>query len=567
MSAALALAGCPGDDDGRSSSGGTGPGIDSIGPATSADGTEGDSESIETAGEVQLAYLQVEPTESLIELNLDSPMSLPLTVTAVYTNGDSEDVTAEATWEVDNPQVGAMNGSTLEIPGYPDSTFISSIIYATVGADQGRAQVTIAAYRLDEDFFFVLPFDDPNGDQTKPLTFSTEVKSMDVFVNMDTTGSMGGALSNLQSSIATTIIPGIQALVPDTQFGGGTFEDFPIIPYGNAGTDQPFELFQEITADVGAVQSAVLGFVLGSGGDGPESNFEALYQIATGEGLAGPAPTSVPPNVSGIGGVGFREGSLPVVVSITDAVSHDTLDNSCFQQYAGAVAAVAHSRDQTVGALRNICARVVQIATNGAPSCSPMSDGIFLAQQTGAVIPPEAWDLAGHPAGCSPGQCCTGLNGAGVAPDGNGMCPMVYQAQFNGTGVDTSFSSAIQLLAAYGRFGVTSQVLGVDTDVEGMPLPAGTTTADFIKAVTPFDHGPVPLPGVPDPTIGPSSFNDVIPNTDVIFQVRAFNDFVEGGTQPRLFTATIEVLADDCGDLDEREVFILVPPDALPPVG
>jgi len=146
-----------------------------------------------------------------------------------------------------------------------------------------------------------------------------------------------------------------------------------------------------------------------------------------------------------------------------------------------------------------------------------------------------------------------------------GMCPMVYFAQSNGTGVDTSFSSAIQLLAAYGRFGVTSQVNGVDADTNGMPLPAGTTTADFIKGVIPLDHGPVPLPGVPDPTIGPTSFQNVIPNTDVIFDVRAFNDFVEQTAQPRLFVATIEVLADDCGDLDEREVFILVPPEALPP--
>jgi hypothetical protein len=47
--------------------------------------------------------------------------------------------------------------------------------------------------------------------------------------------------------------------------------------------------------------------------------------------------------------------------------------------------------------------------------------------------------------------------------------------------------------------------------------------------------------------------------------VRAFNDFVPQEDYPRLFTATIEVLADDCGELDSREVFILVPPDPLPP--
>jgi hypothetical protein len=215
-------------------------------------------------------------------------------------------------------------------------------------------------------------------------------------------------------------------------------------------------------------------------------------------------------------------------------------------------------------AMNGICGRIVQIALyNGA--CSALSDGILFAEATGAVIPPEAWDVAGHPAGCAAGQCCTGLNGAGVAPSPSGLCPMAYQANFSGTGVDTSFSSAIQLLAAYGSFNVGSQVLGTATDVDGVALPGGTTTADFIKAVTPFDHGPVPLPGVPDPTLTPTTFENVIPDTDVIFTVQAFNDFVPQEDHPRLFAATIEVLADDCGELDSREVFILVPPDPLPP--
>ena len=95
----------------------------------------------------------------------------------------------------------------------------------------------------------------------------------------------------------------------------------------------------------------------------------------------------------------------------------------------------------------------------------------------------------------------------------------------------------------------------------------GTTTADFIKAVTPFSHGVVPLPGVPDPTLTPTQFLDVIPDTDVTFTIEAYNDFVMQGQDPRIFVANIRILADDCGDLDEREVFILVPPLELPPPG
>jgi hypothetical protein len=74
----------------------------------------------------------------------------------------------------------------------------------------------------------------------------------------------------------------------------------------------------------------------------------------------------------------------------------------------------------------------------------------------------------------------------------------------------------------------------------------------------------VPVPGVPDPTLTATEFQGVVPDTDVTFDIEAYNDFVPQGPDPRLFVATIRILADNCGTLDEREVFILVPPGALP---
>ncbi len=554
-----AACGGGGGSDGSADSGGIG----TLGESTSADGTVGST--------MPVLYLEVQPAELVQEVDLGSSAQVPYTVTAVYVDGSMADVTAEASFSLSNPQVGEMNGATLEVPELAESRFASGIVTATVGEDAGQAQITLAAYDTEDDFFFILPFDDPDGEQTKPLTFSTELKSMDVFVNMDTTFSMDGALLNLQEAMADTIIPDIQGQVPDTQFGGGTFQDFPLRGYGIPGSDQPFRLFQSITADTIAVQDAVLDFMLGDGGDPTESHFEALYQIATGEGLTGPAPTDVESNEEGLGGVGFREGALPVVVSITNQGSHVVSGGpaSC-PAYMGEVAAVAHSREQTIEALGGICARMVQIAVadppdNDSPGCNARVDGVNLTEGTGSVIPPEAWDIGGRPAGCSSGECCTGPDGQGEEPNGEGLCPMVFQAESDGTGVDTSFSSAIQLLAAYGRFGVTRQISGVGTDIDGVDLPAGVNTADFITAVTPSGHGPVPLEGVGEPTLGETSFENVIPDTDVIFDVRAFNDFVMQTASPQVFVANIEVFADDCGELDARDVYILVPPVELPP--
>lgn len=542
------------------------------GPTTGVDVSSDGGDTTTSAGnDATLLFLRVDPPDTILELDLNTAGSQDFTVDAVYSDGDVIDVTGDVTWQVSNPAVGAMNGATLQIPAFADNFFESAILTAEIEGETGQAQITIASYDFSQDFFFVLPFEDRAGNQDQPLTFSTDVKSMDVFINMDTTGSMGDELSNLQSALANTIIPAIQMQVPNTQFGVGNFEDFPLDGYGsNADGDQPFALAQAITNNVASVQAAVFGLTLGFGVDDPESNIEALYQIATGEGLASPAPTNVAANNVGIGGVGFREGALPVVVSITDAISHDTASNACSglgEQYAGSVATVAHSQAEALDALNGICGRVIQIAAGSTGSCTAYEDGVQFSEGTGAVIPPEAWDVDGRPPGCAAGQCCTGLNGTGRAPNGEGLCPMAYSAATNGTGVDSSFASAVSLLAAYGRFDVTSAVSGGMTDVDGVALPAGTTTADFIVSVTPFDHGPVPLPGVPDPTLTPTTFEDVIPNTDVIFSVVAYNDFVEQTNQPRLFTANIQVLADDCGELDDRDVFILVPPEELPPPG
>jgi hypothetical protein len=231
------------------------------------------------------------------------------------------------------------------------------------------------------------------------------------------------------------------------------------------------------------------------------------------------------------------------------------------------VVAVAHDTDETMQALGDICARVIQVATIAGPFCSAQADGMEWNQATGAAVPPAAWDVAGHPPGCASGECCTGIGGAGQFPDAFGMCPLTYLASGTGDGVDASVVAGIEMLARYARFDVTRDWSGVDTDVDGVPLPLGTTTADFIVDVVPSSHGLLPIPGVPNPTLTETTFEGVIPATDVTFTVEAFNDFLPQGSAPAVFVATIAVLADDCGSLDEREVFVLVPPAALPDPG
>ena len=158
---------------------------------------------------------------------------------------------------------------------------------------------------------------------------------------MDTTGSMYGEISNLQSALTGTVIPGIQSAVANSQFGVGALEDFPVSTYGNlhgsdcgrggdSTPDQPFKLRQAITSNVTAPYRQRSNSALqrhlarrsAAVNDAPEGGLEAIYQAATGEGLSAPSPTSVPANHTGIGGVAFRPGTMPVIVDVGDAIRH-----------------------------------------------------------------------------------------------------------------------------------------------------------------------------------------------------------------------------------------------------
>ncbi|HUJ62995.1 MAG TPA: hypothetical protein VLX92_31050 [Kofleriaceae bacterium] len=539
------------------------------------------------AGHV-LTGITITPTNPIVQLDLNATGAQGFTATAVYADGVDEDVSATATWNVMNPAVGTMTGSTLSIPAFTTANAVVSLITADYGGLTGQAQITVVAYRqsgTQQDFFFILPYNDAMGPVNKPLDFQTAVQALDVFFLMDTTGSMAGEIKNLQNALTGTVIPGIQAAVANTQFGVGALEDFPINPYGNVncagdGTDdQPFKLRQVITSNTAAVASAVNGLTNASGGtigcgnDLPEGGIEAIYQAATGDGLTGPSPTNVPANHTGVGGVAFRQGTMPVIVAISDADSHDPASTaSCSEPgyseaeaYTGAVAAVAHSRAQTKTALGNICARLVGMAaipTGTDPSCEAQSYFEDLATSTGARVPPVAWDYTGtRPAGCASGQCCTDFGGAGRAPDADGLCPVVFRVQTDGTGVSTSVVTGIQMLTRFATFTVTSLTMGVLTDINGVPLPTGHTTADFLKSIVPATFTlPPPPPVLPNPTFDTTTFYNVTPGTVVGFTVNAYNDFVVQTDQPQIFRATIQVLAGGCTPLDQRSVLILVPP-------
>jgi hypothetical protein len=264
---------------------------------------------------------------------------------------------------------------------------------------------------------------------------------VDVFLLFDDTGSFTSN-SPIVRAAFPQIIASLQAALPgvDLGFGVGRFEEYANFA-GEFATGRPFILNQPIiSADnpgfSAAIQAALDRTAPGYGGDQPETDIEALYQMATGAGFdgnnngtttdsgaAGLVSTQLTPGASGdvpsfasftvdaagnvlpasgnIGGAGFRPGALPIILTATDTgfafqprgetsitgAGGLTLPVSAFTQTSRPTTPFASGAaiQDTITALNALGALVVGLGTNGTATVDPRQGLEALARLTGAV--------------------------------------------------------------------------------------------------------------------------------------------------------------------------------------
>ncbi|MBI2395651.1 MAG: hypothetical protein HYV09_39160 [Deltaproteobacteria bacterium] len=430
-------------------------------------------------------------------------------------------------------------------------------------------------------FSFDLPY--KGLPRSQDLTFRPSIKKLDVAFVTDTTGSMGGTITGLRTSLKT-MLTDLKTKVPDVALGIGDHKDFPISPYGSSG-DFPFKLRQRVTTDVTLAQTAVDGYVASGGNDIMESQIEALYQAATGAGFRNAAGTTVwtakfDPTVGfdatkghgSIGGMGFRGDAAPVVVLACDASMHrasgDTAAPPTGSSYApGNYSATGWgtAADQkpktvaeTVTALTGIGARVIGINVKLSTSDPARPQLEYFALKTGSYVA-----AAGT-------TCPHGISGATVPAidDGTGklVCPLVFDSATSGSGFSTAVVDAITKLTSFVSF-KTIWVEGRDN--------AATATLDeskfFVRAVPVSYEKPLPTgcttaPAIDDlrPTGGDGvydSFNNVCPKTVVTFTLVLKNDLVPAKCEDQVFSFTVVVIGDGKVEADSRVVTVRVPGD------
>jgi len=445
----------------------------------------------------------------------------------------------------------------------------SDLAELTIGSDPCNPSDTVTSGHGVE-FFFELPY--KGAQQHDYLYFSPTVQRTDVFFNMDTTGSMSGEITNLKNGLSSTIIPAVRARVTDSAFGVSYFDDYPMNPFGVAGYnsshDRVFQLLQSPTTNTTTAQNAVNLLSLGNGNDGPESTFESLYLLAT------PPPNNVtwsytPPTlpVNTRGGVGFRQQSVPIVLHITDAVSHVPAD------YAAYGISNSHSAAQAIAALNAIGARVITLNSGSGDSSGHLTQ---ISTSTGANLPVCAFKDTNNAWRCGTSMCCTNCSSgtcAGVAPSG-GMCKLVYTISSAGTGLGTAVVDGIDGIVKYSTFNVYTS---------WRRDPANTTfdTSCFIKRVV--AHQYIAPPQEPEasctPVASPASFGGVPynngftnfasgtssssrPGSQLVFDVIAENiNCAPPSTTTNTYLVYIDVFDQLTGTLlDTQIAFILVPP-------
>jgi hypothetical protein len=381
------------------------------------------------------------------------------------------------------------------------------------------------------------------------LELDPSPSQLDLHFNVDTTASFGGEIFALQRELTRSIIPELRARVADASFGVSRFADFPIDPFGASGRnpDRPFVLLTPITDILSHVTSAVarLDAPLGNGADNPEAGGEALYQVATGAGykletlsLIAAFDHLAASGGGTLGGVGFRDHALRVVVHITDALSH-TLGDYAKQGVNG-----AHGMPEAITALQQLNVHAIGICSSGSanPDYAKVRNQLSqLALATGSRMAPK------H------GSCATGIGGLSINPYAN-TCPLVFDIAADGTGLATSVVDAVAgLLDSVSFAEVHAEVgddpLGFIQRIELSPHDQASGVA------SPAESDRLPL-GKPDGV--PDSYLDVTRKTRLGFKVTLQNGRIADADVDQRFRVSIRLLGDGVL-LEERFLRVLVP--------
>jgi hypothetical protein len=355
-----------------------------------------------------------------------------------------------------------------------------------------------------------IPFD--GGPIELPLSTQAELRRADVAFLIDTTASMGDEIDRIREQLRDRLAPGIEAEIPDAQFAVATFADFPVDPFG-APEDNPFELRLPMTDDLAQAQAAMNAIFLGNGRDEAESQVEAMYQIATGEGLGGYVSPSFGCPSGGVGYPCFRTDALPIVLLFTDAPMHNGPGGGA--AYGGVIRPEPHRYDEAIDALLALDIRVIGFDSG---------DGAGANDLRAAATDTNALDSSGG--------------------------PLVYDIGPRGERLGTGVIDAIKTFAE-------AVIFDIDTAIFDPDPGDGVDVRDFVEGVVPLRAEP--MSGIREIDSEGGVFRGVVSGTTVVFQLTVRNDAVVPGPMPQSFLLEVVFRGDERTRLGRTIVELIIP--------
>jgi hypothetical protein len=336
---------------------------------------------------------------------------------------------------------------------------------------------------------------------------------VDVMFLVDVTGSMRDEIANVRAGLRDVVLPGVQAAIPDAEFGLALFGEFPLLPYARPDSGvHPYELRTPITADVERLSVSFDSLPSWGNLDDPEADIEGCFQVATGAGLPPYVDASFGCPSGGAGGGCFRSDAFRVVLLATDAPMHNgppgvpPIAPYTFRDPS------AHTYEETVAALRALDATVIGLG---------------------------AFDT-GHP---SP---LPHLRALAADVDTHHM-PLVFDIGDRGDQIGQSVVMALETLAAQVPLDVSADM----TDLPGQPLDARLLVSG-IRAVSAD-----PMSNIGG--ISGSTFTAVIPGTHLTFAIDLDASRVPPSTMRREVHARVIFRDGGRTRIGSQDVLLVIP--------
>ena len=410
-----------------------------------------------------------------------------------------------------------------------DNDGVTDLVEVAAGTDPNNASSNPQA---NGDYVFVEPYMQPQSPLDDDLDFSTKLQAVDLYVLLDRSGSMSSEITSVKNNLASVVSQVACSplgtgtppnCIPDLWAGAATigYSGSGGQPFTHAVDIQPNANFSSLPTNEpsgGCCQEpltfASYAAVTGLGGG---SNFGLGTTVANRSTCGGSPAANA--GFQTFGYPCFRQGALPVVLLTTDEPPLSTGDTNKNPSWDNIVKGEYTSRK----------ARLVGILGSGV-SASTTNDLKKMATDTGAV------DAA------------------------NGNAPLV----FNGADANapTAIKNGILTLAN----GLPLDINAVTTDVPGDAVDA---VASFVDHIETLQLGTAQCAnGLTDTDTNGDTFKDkyiqVRTGTPVCWKVVSKpNTTVPATDQPQLFKATITVYGDGVTQLDQRDVFFLVPPQPI----